>query len=141
MAKQFDEELEEAGWYEDARIYRGASAEQLLQNVFGRAQLDAGLVLQVQAFHAVMLKTAQAQERGQAAIDGRLADHLAYIREVNQAKRARVEPAPVEPQRQAWSPRWSSSRTFRRTRVKEDLAATGREVFPNSSGSAGPSAE
>ena len=50
MVEQFDKELEEAGWYEDPRIYRGASAEQLLRNVFGGAWLDTDLVRQVRRF-------------------------------------------------------------------------------------------
>ena len=76
----------------------GASAEELLQNVFGSMPLDLDLVRQAGEFHTVMLRTGEAQVRGQAAVDGRLVDHLAYIKESRQAKRARVEPVPAPPQ-------------------------------------------
>ena len=62
-ASRFDAELEEAGWYEDARLALGASAQQLLQNVFGDEPLDAGVVRQAEAFHTVMRRTAAAQTR------------------------------------------------------------------------------
>ena len=86
--------------------------------------MDSDFTRQVDAFHEAMVKAARQESRKRSAMDGRLADHLRYIEGQKRAKQRRKSPSPVAAQAPAWSPRWSSSRTFRRTKEKGDLATT-----------------
>ena len=113
--------LEQAGALDDPRVLAKMTAAELISDVFGEASFEGAvpekLARRVEAFIKNAVVVAARAERQRAVVDGRLADHLAYLDDLEmKKKKAKQEGVEKKLEDDAWHPRLPSLRTFRRAK-------------------------